>query len=328
MLLMTTALHINLQPNQCKPNKSSPDYLSQMSLLPLLVTGFVAGLSLTSMSALASTSSPDRAPFEFNVARTSSQAATVGNNGNELKRDVWNAKLSAAMPLNKQWMIGANIGYDNLDYGWRINQQTPLRTNTVPWSSIHQYSAGLSLIYRPDNQWMFMFAPKVQYAYANTASSSNAQSYGVVASGMYRFESGNMLGLGVAYLNDISEVRTVPYLAVRWQINDKWVLANPFQAGFSGPAGLELTYQLSTDWDFGVGSSRRTERFLIENDDTTIEIEEWVGFLRAGWKISQSVSLNAYTGYYFGGEMELSEPQTTEELSNQAAAALAFKVKF
>lgn len=323
---MTTAFHINLQSNQFKPHQSNPIYLSPKGLLPLFVTGLVAGLSLTSMNAVASAS--DRSPFELNVARTSSQAASVGDNGNELKRDVWTAKLSAAMPLNKQWMIGANIGYDNLDYGWRINQQTPLRTNTVPWSSINQYNAGLSLIYRPDNQWMFMLAPQVKYAYANTASSSNAQSYGVVASGMYRFESGNMLGLGVAYLNDIAEVRTVPYLAVRWQINDKWVLANPFQAGFSGPAGLELTYQFSKDWEFGIGSSRRTERFLIENDDTTIEIEEWVGFLRAGWKISQSVSLNVYTGYYFGGEMELSEPQTTEDISNQAAAALSFKVKF
>ena len=288
------------------------------------VTIMLVAVGLTSMNAQAS----KRSPFELNVARTSVQSADVGENGNELKRDVWITKLSAAMPLNKHWMIGANIGYENLDYGWRVNQQSPLINSNVPWSTINQYSAGLSLIYRPDNNWTFLFAPKLQYAYANTASSSNAQSYGVVASGMYRFESGNMLGIGVAYLNDITEVRTVPYLAVRWQITDKWVLANPFQAGFSGPAGLELTYELSQDWNFGVGSSRRTESFLIENDDKAIKIEEWVSFLRAGWNISESVSLNAYAGYYFNGDIELSNPQLSEDISNQAAAALAFKVKF
>ncbi|GAA0789641.1 MULTISPECIES: DUF6268 family outer membrane beta-barrel protein [Pseudomonadati] len=294
--------------------------LSKVQYVPIILVA----VGLTSMDAQAS----KRSPFELSVARTTVQSADVGEAGNELKRDVWLTKLSAAMPLNKQWMIGANVGYDNLDYGWRVNQQSPLRNNSVPWSSINQYSAGLSLIYRPDNQWTFLFAPKLQYAYANTASSSNAESYGVVASGMYRFESGNMLGVGVAYLNDINEVRTVPYLAVRWQVADKWVLANPFQAGFSGPAGLELTYELSSNWNFGVGSSRRTESFLIENDDKAIKIEEWVGFARAGWKISESVSLNAYAGYYFSGEMELSEPEFSEDLSNQAAAALAFKVNF
>jgi len=294
--------------------------LSKVQFVPIMLVA----VGLTSMNAQAS----KRSPFELNVARTSVQSADVGGNGNELKRDVWTTKLSASMPLNKQWMIGANVGYDNLDYGWRVNQQSPLINRTVPWSSIDQYSAGLSLMYRPDNQWTFLFAPKLQYAYANTASSSNAESYGVVASGMYRFDSGNMLGVGVAYLNDINEVRTVPYLAVRWQVADKWVLANPFQAGFSGPAGLELTYELSSNWNFGVGSSRRTESFLIENDDKAIKIEEWVGFARAGWKISESVSLNAYAGYYFSGEMELSEPNTKEDISNQGAAALAFKVKF
>ncbi|MCW3173568.1 DUF6268 family outer membrane beta-barrel protein [Shewanella subflava] len=302
------------------PCPQQRNLLSKAQFVPIIV----ALVGFSSLDVQAS----KRSPFELSVARTTTQSADVGDNGNELKRDVWFTKLSAAMPLNKQWMIGANIGYDNLDYGWRVNQQSPLRNSNVPWSSIDQYSAGLSLIYRPDNQWTFLFAPKLQYAYANTASSSNAESYGVVASGMYRFESGNMLGVGVAYLNDITEVRTVPYLAVRWQITDKWVLANPFQAGFSGPAGLELTYELSQNWNFGVGSSRRTESFLIENDDKAIKIEEWVSFLRAGWKISESVSLNAYAGYYFSGDIELSNPELSEDLSNQAAAALAFKVNF
>ena len=303
------------------PAQSKSLNLSVRSLL------CVSGL-LLSQHALAA---PERSPFSLTVARTSTGTANVGAesaNPNQLQRDTWKTSFSANMPLNRQWSIGANLGYDNLDYDWDINQNSLLRSNTQPWSTIHQYSAGLSLSYRLDNHWMFLIAPKLQYAYADTASSSNAQSYGVVASGMYRFDSGNMLGFGVAYLNDISEVRTLPYLAVRWQISDKWVLANPFQAGFSGPAGLELSYQYNRDWDFGVGSSMRTERFLIADDDKTIEVEEWVGFARAGWQATTNVSLNAYAGYYFGGEMQLSYPDVTEDMENQAAFGLVFKLSF
>ena len=270
----------------------------------------------------------DYSPFKFHVSRTSTDSAQVGDTNSELQRDVWRMKLSASMPINKEWMIGANIGYDNLDYGFKNVDTGLLNDQVTPWSSINKYSAGLSLIYRPNKNWMFLLAPKLQYAYANTASSSDAQSYGIVGSGMYRFESGNMLGFGVAYLNDISEVKTVPYLAIRWKITDKLTLSNPFQAGFSGPAGLELAYTLNDKWDFGLGTSRRTERFLISDAEQTIEVEEWVSFLRAGWNISNKATINAYGGYFFNSEMELNKPEVTDELENQAAIGLAFDIKF
>ena len=270
----------------------------------------------------------DYSPFKFHVSRTSTEAAQIGDTNTELQRDVWRLKLSGSMPINKQWMIGANIGYDNLDYGSKNVDSGLLNDQVAPWSSINKYSAGLSLIYRPNNSWMFMVAPKLQYSYANTASSSDAQSYGVVGSAMYRFESGNMLGFGVAYLNDISEVKTVPYLAVRWKITDKLTLGNPFQAGFSGPAGLELSYKFNEKWDFGLGTSRRSERFLISDNEQTIEMEEWVTFARAGWNISKKATINAYGGYFFNSEMELSEPDVTDEIDNQLAVGLAFDIKF
>ncbi|WP_227006629.1 DUF6268 family outer membrane beta-barrel protein [Shewanella donghaensis] len=283
----------------------------------------VAGTFLAS-----SVSAYDYSPFKFHVSRTSTEAAQIDNTDAELQRDVWRMKLSAMMPLGKEWSIGANIGYDNLDYGFKKVTTGLLDSQVTPWSSINKYSAGLSLSYRPNDNWMFLIAPKLQYAYANTASSSDAQSYGVVGSAMYRFESGNMLGFGVAYLNDISEVKTVPYLAVRWKITDKLTLSNPFQAGFSGPAGLELAYEHNDKWNFGLGTSRRSERFLISDAEQTIEVEEWVSFIRAGWNISKKVTINAYGGYFFAGEMELSEPKVTDEIENQAAIGLAFDIKF
>ncbi len=173
-----------------------------------------------------------------------------------------------------------------------------------------------------------MLAPKLQYAYADNASSSNAQSYGAVLSGMYRFDSGNLLGFGVAYLNDIDEVRTVPFIAVNWQITENLKLGNPFSAGFSGPAGLELSYQLSSDWNLGFGTSKRTNRFLIADDKNTAEIDEWVSFARVGWDISRSVSVNAYAGYFFNGELELNPQNSVEDIDNQGAAALDVTFKF
>ncbi|WP_028771659.1 DUF6268 family outer membrane beta-barrel protein [Shewanella waksmanii] len=267
-------------------------------------------------------------PFSVSVSRISTFEADVGDQGQNLQRDTWLLGAKTGIPINRQWSIGLNVNYDKLNFDWAQSNQTLFANNIAPWGDVDRYGAGLSLMYRPNAQWMFMLAPKLQYAYADGASSSNAQSYGVVASGMYRFGNGNLLGLGVAYLNDISEVRTVPYLAVNWQISEQLKLSNPFSAGFSGPAGLELSYQFTDTIDMGFGASKRTQRFLVADDEQTIEIDEWVSFLRAGWAVTDSLMLNGYAGYYFNSEMELNSPEIVEEIDNQTALALALEYKF
>jgi len=272
-------------------------------------------------------------PFSISASRIGTGEADVAGGPQSLQRDSWLFSAKAKLSLNRQWSIGVNLGYADLDYDWQQRGATLFDGDLNSWRQVRRYSAGVALSYRLDRHWLFMLAPKLQYASADTASVSNAASYGVVTSAMYRFDNGNLLGLGLAYLNDISEVRTVPYLVVNWQINEAWRLGNPFTAGFTGPAGLELSYRLSPSIDFGLGTSKRTQRFLVENDDTTVEIYEWVSFFRAGWKINRSLFLNAYAGYYFNGELELSETslnngERIEKIENQGALALAVEYKF
>ena len=272
-------------------------------------------------------------PFSISASRIGTAEADVGGGPQSLQRESWLFDAKANYSVNRQWSLGVNLGYADLDYDWGNRGSTLFDGNLSSWQQVQRYSAGLSVSYRPDKHWMFLLAPKLQYASADTASVSDAASYGVVTSAMYRFDNGNLLGVGVAYLNYISEVRTVPYLAVNWRINESWRLGNPFSAGFTGPAGLELSYRLSQSIDFGLGSSKRTQRFLVEDDDVTVEIDEWVSFLRMGWKLNRSLSFNAYAGYYFNGELELSEAPMdsgvrTEEIENQTALALAVEYKF
>ncbi|MDX1281491.1 DUF6268 family outer membrane beta-barrel protein [Shewanella colwelliana] len=297
--------------------RTQPNLLS-LSLL-------LAGLALVPASHAAS---KPYSPFSVSVSRISTGDADIGDSNLQLQRDTWLLGAKASIPLNREWSMSMSASYDKLDYDWGTRGGSLFGNGVTTWPSVDRYSASIGVSYRPNKQWMFLFAPKIQYAYADGTSSSNAQSYGVVASGMYRFENGNMLGLGVAYLNDISEVRTVPYLAVSWQVTENLKLSNPFSAGFSGPAGLELSYQLTDDVDVGIGTSKRTQRFLVKDDETTMEIDEWVSFLRAGWTATSSLSFNGYAGYYFNGELELSDPNSSEQIDNQMALAFAAEYKF
>lgn len=307
--------------------------LSNISPL-MLKTSLLLVVVFSSVTIAAEKPATENKRFKLSVSQISTQSTAVANGNTELQRDSLLLNAGMNIPLNRQWSLGLRGGYDRLDYDWR--QITLNGANNVSslfgatgqsWDHIDRYRASVSLNYRMDKHWAFFLAPQIQYAYADTASASNAQSYGVVASAMYAFDSGNMIGFGVAYLNDIDEVRTVPYLAMRWQINEHWTLANPSQAGFSGPAGLELSYQFNPDWNIGLGSARRTERFLIEDDDTAVETNEWVGYIRGGWLATPALSVNLYAGYYFNGELEVTR-QAALEMDNQGAAALDIEFKF
>ncbi|WP_299791478.1 DUF6268 family outer membrane beta-barrel protein [uncultured Shewanella sp.] len=272
-------------------------------------------------------------PFSVSVSHITTGEAELVQGQQRLQRSSWLIDGKASFSLNRQWSLGFNLGYADLDYDWQERGATLFDSNLSSWQQVDRYSAGFSLSYRQGRHWMFMLAPKLQYAYADTASAGHALSYGVVTSAMYRFEGGDLLGVGVAYLNDISEVRTLPYLVINWQIDENWRLGNPFTAGFTGPAGLELSYRFSPDIEFGLGTSKRTQRFLVEDDDITVEVDEWVSFVRVGWEVSHSLSFNVYAGYYFDTEMELSETKLdnsagTESIENQGALALAIKYKF
>ncbi|WP_299495035.1 autotransporter outer membrane beta-barrel domain-containing protein [uncultured Shewanella sp.] len=267
----------------------------------------------------------DFSPFTFSVSRVTTGNADVGNDGNELQRDQWITNFKVKYPLSKKWIIGADFGYDYLDYDWKSPSG---EATDYAWDHINRFRAGVSVVYRPDKHWVFMLSPRLQYAYAETASASEAQSYGVVISAMHRFSSGHLFGLGVAYLNDIDEVRTVPFLAFRWQINDAWYLSNPFSVGFSGPGGAELSYLAAPDWEFGLGVSKRTNRFLIGDNENTAEIDEWVSHLRASWKWTPKITISAFAGYFFSGELELNPAGTDETIENQGGAALEARFSF
>ncbi len=299
-----------------------------LSYIGLILTPFLSSF------AIAAQPSQGYKAFKISVSQINTQNTEVANADTELQRDSLLLSAGVNIPLNQQWSVGLKVGYDRLNYDWRnvgisANNAAAILFNDLnnTWEDIDRYRASISVNYRLDKHWSLMLAPQIQYAYADTASASDALSYGVVASAMYGFDSGNMLGFGMAYLNDIDEVRIMPYLTMRWQINERWRLANPFQAGFSGPAGLELSYQLTPEWNIGFGNSRRTERFLIAGRKSVVEMNEWVSYLRAGWQVTPVISLNGYAGYYFNGELEVSQ-QGELEIENQGSVALAFEFSF
>ncbi|WP_376707899.1 DUF6268 family outer membrane beta-barrel protein [Parashewanella spongiae] len=112
-----------------------------------------------------------------------------------------------------------------------------------PWTRIKRIRTSINLTYFYNRNWLFTLTPQVKTAFTSNLSSADAYSYGATLIGMYRFDNNNLLGLGVLYSNDLSKVRTLPFIYLNWNFNDKWSIRNPFQSNFSGPRRYRVAVQ-------------------------------------------------------------------------------------
>lgn len=254
-------------------------------------------------------------------------APSALHDNSELKRNSGLFSLSYMRPFNRHFITIISAKYDLLDYQWTA--PSLFEGAVHPFGYVKRYGADLKLMFRSDDGWTGLISPSIQYAYAEGANSDDARSWGVVATAMKMLKSGNTLGIGIGYFNDINKVRTIPFLAINWNLNEQWSIANPFNTGFSGPAGLELKYKWDPKLEFGLGSSKRSHRFLVATENIgTIEINEWVSFLRAGYDFTDDFSVNAYLGYIFSSEIEFSRSDRDEHIDNHLGTSLSIKYKF
>ncbi len=298
-----------------------------MTLKPILASSVFAVSTLLTSTAFAE-KSPDFSITTTNVYNGSSK---IEDTNTELKRDIWMISADSNFELAPKWKLGVSVGYETENFDWGNSSSfipNSSQSSVEAWDKVQTVKASVTISHFLNQNWILSATPLIQSSYADGLSMSDAHSYGIVTSGLYRFESGNMVGVGIAYLNDLNKVRTTPYLAVKWKINEKWSLGNPFKSDFSGPAGLELSYLLNENISFGFGGSLKRERFLVSGKDISAEIEETVAFARATWSVTKQLKATAYLGYNTNGTLEYSHNLGKSDLDSHAAGALSITYKF
>ena len=144
--------------------------------------------------------------------------------------------------------------------------------------------------------------------------------------GIRRLSGKSSVGLGLIYIQGLERDNFFPYLIARWQISENWLLTNPFNAGFSGRAGLELVYQGLPKFDWGVGGAYRMQSFLARSSNE-VNINQYILFLRGGWVPLDGLSTNLYLGYLFDGKVEVDDNRYSG-VESHIGIGLSFKFKF
>lgn len=199
--------------------------------------------------------------------------------------------------LDPQSSLGLRLRADYED--WSFDQVGGFG-GAEPWGQL--YRVGLSASYgvMTDGGWRLSLTPTVEYSGESGAEFSDALEYGATVSAARRINPDLTLGLGVGAFARIEENSLFPFLIIDWRITDRLRLSNPFLAGPAGPAGLEMSYALTPNWEAGIGASYRSYRHRLDQDGPFAggvgENRYIPVYLRIGRDLSEGLKLSLYAG--------------------------------
>jgi hypothetical protein len=243
------------------------------------------------------------------------------------------ASASVYRQFAQRWGAGLSVQYDYQQ--WHFGN--PVKFGGVaPWRDLYLPQVGATFMYALTEEWQVVVTPTVGWAYTNGASTGDALNYGAVVIASKDFSPTLNLGLGAAVFRQIDKTRVFPFLSVDWKIDDRWRLANPFQAGPAGGAGLELVYSPSEEWQAGFGGTYRSFAFRLAQDGA---IPNGIGensfipvFVRLTRNIGKQAQVDLYGAALVNGTLKVKNQEgnqlARDDYGVAPAVALTFRYRF
>jgi len=246
----------------------------------------------------------------------------------------WAGGIAAGSVLRQftpQFAAGFSLQFDYQQ--WNFDQPSAFG-GVAPWDDVNQPQVGLTFIYAPAEDWKIVVSPSVAWAYEGGASTKDAVEYGAVAIVTKDFSPTLSIGLGAAVFRQLYETKTFPFLAIDWKINDAWRLTNPFPAGPTGGAGLELRYAFAEGWEAGFGGTYRSFAFRLDQggpvpdgigDHTYIPV-----FFRLSRNIGKQAQVDFYAAALANGRLKVKNPDGSDLASDdyRTAPALGLTLRY
>ena len=165
-------------------------------------------------------------------------------------------------PVGSGHRAGLTLTYEYTDYSF----SSPAAFGHVaPWTDVHHLGLAVAVLLPLPSAWSLLVRPSFDFFMEDGADWGEATTYGAVLAVSKRFGADLRLGLGVSAFDRLEEVGVMPFPVVDWRITDQLRLTNPLDAGPTGGAGLELSYQLDGGWTIGAGGAFRSARFRLRD---------------------------------------------------------------
>jgi len=262
---------------------------------------------------------PQRSPwaFSFDIGGLHQSEADLKDRDGGFALDRWFASAGVDYGWNRRNSLGLSVGYGRSNY--EFSEDSSFGGGS-PWHKIEESRLSLTGRFGFGQTGTLFVIPSLRYYGESGASSSDSQTYGLIAAAAWRINDTLTLGPGFGMISKLEDgARIFPLLAIDWDITERWNLSTGRGLAASQGPGLTLSYQLNPAWSFGLAG--RYEKVEFRLDDAGVapggigQDESFPLVLSATLETGPTLSVLVFAGIELGGKLKLKDARgiTREE---------------
>lgn len=264
--------------------------------------------------------SADPEDWDYSVSTTTLLTPEAGlDTGGETRLTSYHLRAGAERQIGASSEAGVRISYDHAD---RVFSGVDGFGELQHLSNTNRLGIAGSISSNTHFGVSYGVRPFVSWSFESGAFSEDAMSYGAALAALAGLSKGTRLGAGVRLSRDMDDAtKASPIIIVHWELNENWTIANPREANFTSPAGLEIRYRSGEDWWLALAGMHHSNDYRLDKGGVASKgIGESSGILtyvRATHRWTSAFRINGYIGAVFDGELEVEDVDGNEVASGQ-----------
>lgn len=252
--------------------------------------------------------------------------ADLGDEDGEFSLDRWYAGIGLDYLWSPRSALGISVGGGASRYDFAgLTGLAPGK----PWDDIEDWNVSVVSRFPINDRISGLVIPSYRVNRESGASSSDADTWGLLAGISWRLREGLTIGPGIGVFERIEESTQVfPILVIDWDITERWNLSTGRGLAASQGPGLTVTYAATEDWSLGLAGRYEQIDFRLAEDGPVpggIGRDETFPLVAtAEWSPNPGTRLSLFVGAEFSGELELADARGNTIATSDYDTALLF----
>lgn len=202
-------------------------------------------------------------------------------------------------------MLGVSLGAGGATYDF----------GGVPlWGDVDERRLSVTLRTRLSDRASVLVVPSLREAAEDSANLSDGRSYGAFAAVFFEVSDRLTIGPGVGVFTRLEQDRQIfPFLAIDWDVTDRWKLSTGQGVGVTQGPGLSLSYAVTDALRVGLSGRMETAAFRLDDVGTAPggvgEHDARPLVATVAWVPNPGTSVSAFAGMEYDGELTLRDAQ-------------------
>lgn len=182
------------------------------------------------------------------------------------------------------------------------------------WDDVEERRLSLAFRARLGARTSMILIPSVRETAEDGASMTDGRTLGVFGAVFWQASDRLSIGPGIGVFTRLEQDRDIiPFLAIDWDVTDRWNLSTGQGLGATQGPGLSLSYAVTDALRLGIEGRIESVSFRLDDDGPgpggVGEHDNFPVVATASWRPNPATTVSAFAGMQYGGELTVRDEQ-------------------